>query len=64
MESRTATQLGENVKLLTYVSIFFLPLSFCTVSPDFPPFSSPGRPYTSNIRNLNSLPFHPYIFLT
>ncbi|KAH8599579.1 hypothetical protein B0O99DRAFT_365076 [Bisporella sp. PMI_857] len=29
MESRAATRLGENVKLLTFVSIFFLPLSFC-----------------------------------
>jgi hypothetical protein len=31
MESRASTRLGENVKLLTYVSIFFLPLSFCMV---------------------------------
>ncbi|CAG8951013.1 hypothetical protein HYFRA_00006410 [Hymenoscyphus fraxineus] len=30
MESRASTRLGENVKLLTYVSIFYLPLSFCT----------------------------------
>ncbi|KAH8807840.1 hypothetical protein F5884DRAFT_900166 [Xylogone sp. PMI_703] len=30
MESRAATQLGENIKLLTYVSIFFLPISLCT----------------------------------
>lgn len=29
IESRAATRLGENVKLLTFVSIFFLPLSFC-----------------------------------
>jgi len=32
MESRAATRLGENIKLLTFVSVFFLPLSFCTVS--------------------------------
>lgn len=32
MESRMSTKLGENIKLLTFVSIFFLPLSFCTVS--------------------------------
>ena len=32
IESRAATRLGENVKLLTFVSIFFLPLSFTTVS--------------------------------
>lgn len=32
IESRASTRLGENVKLLTYVSIFFLPLAFCTVS--------------------------------
>lgn len=32
IESRSATRLGENVKLLTFVSIFFLPLSFCMVS--------------------------------
>lgn len=31
MESRMSTRLGENIKLLTLVSIFFLPLSFCTV---------------------------------
>ncbi|MCJ1470220.1 hypothetical protein MMC07_008865 [Pseudocyphellaria aurata] len=29
IESRASTRLGENVKLLTFVSIFFLPLSFC-----------------------------------
>ncbi|THV51059.1 hypothetical protein BGAL_0125g00150 [Botrytis galanthina] len=29
MESRASTRLGENVRLLTFVSIFFLPLSFC-----------------------------------
>ncbi|SPJ74961.1 uncharacterized protein FTOL_04692 [Fusarium torulosum] len=29
IESRVSTRLGENVKLLTYVSIFYLPLSFC-----------------------------------
>jgi hypothetical protein len=32
MESRASTQLGENVKLLTFVSIFFLPLGLCVVS--------------------------------
>ncbi|KAK0655942.1 hypothetical protein B0T16DRAFT_23449 [Cercophora newfieldiana] len=30
IESRMSTKLGENIKLLTFVSIFFLPLSFCT----------------------------------
>lgn len=29
IESRVSTRLGENVKLLTFVSIFYLPLSFC-----------------------------------
>lgn len=29
MESRASTRLAENVKLLTYISIFYLPLSFC-----------------------------------
>ncbi|RLL97499.1 hypothetical protein CFD26_105485 [Aspergillus turcosus] len=29
IESRAATELGENVKLLTYISIVYLPLSFC-----------------------------------
>ncbi|KAL2835987.1 hypothetical protein BJY01DRAFT_252230 [Aspergillus pseudoustus] len=29
IESRAATELGENVRLLTYVSIVYLPLSFC-----------------------------------
>ncbi|KAL6229167.1 hypothetical protein BDW75DRAFT_225533 [Aspergillus navahoensis] len=29
IESRAATELGENVKLLTYVSIVYLPLSLC-----------------------------------
>ncbi|KAK2774914.1 hypothetical protein FQN53_003390 [Emmonsiellopsis sp. PD_33] len=29
VESRAATQLGENVRLLTYVSIVYLPLGFC-----------------------------------
>ncbi|CCD43003.1 hypothetical protein BofuT4_uP070790.1 [Botrytis cinerea T4] len=28
MESRASTRLGENVRLLTFVGIFFLPLSF------------------------------------
>ncbi|KAI4201119.1 MAG: hypothetical protein LQ350_003433 [Teloschistes chrysophthalmus] len=30
IESRASTRLGENVKLLTFVSVFFIPLSFCT----------------------------------
>ncbi|PMD61062.1 uncharacterized protein K444DRAFT_588556 [Hyaloscypha bicolor E] len=29
IESRSATRLGENVMLLTYITIFFLPLAFC-----------------------------------
>ncbi|KAF7118016.1 hypothetical protein CNMCM5793_007385 [Aspergillus hiratsukae] len=29
IESRAATQLGENVKVLAYVSIFYLPLGYC-----------------------------------
>ncbi|PMD56834.1 uncharacterized protein K444DRAFT_36631 [Hyaloscypha bicolor E] len=28
-ESRAFTQLGENIKILTYVSIFFLPITVC-----------------------------------
>ena len=35
IESRASTRLGENVKLLTFVSIFFLPLAFTTVSLPF-----------------------------
>lgn len=35
IESRASTRLGENVKLLTFVSIFFLPLAFTTVSLSF-----------------------------
>lgn len=39
-----STKLGENIKLLTFVSIFFLPLSFCTslwsVSDDIFPLSA------------------------
>jgi len=31
-ESRISTRLGQNVMLLTYVSIFYLPLAFCAVS--------------------------------
>jgi hypothetical protein len=30
--ARASTRLGENVQLLTFVSIFYLPLSFCAVS--------------------------------
>ncbi|EPE25312.1 hypothetical protein GLAREA_01224 [Glarea lozoyensis ATCC 20868] len=29
VESRISTRLGQNVRLLTYVSIFYLPLAFC-----------------------------------
>ncbi|KAF5979814.1 hypothetical protein FCOIX_5114 [Fusarium coicis] len=40
IESRVSTRLGENVKLLTYVSIFYLPLSFCvalwSINEDYP----------------------------
>lgn len=32
IESRSSTRLGQNVKLLTYVSIVYLPLAFCAVS--------------------------------
>ena len=32
VETRAAAQLSENVRLLAYVSIFYLPLAFCTVS--------------------------------
>ncbi|TFB05970.1 hypothetical protein CCMA1212_001386 [Trichoderma ghanense] len=31
-EARMSTKLGQNVMLLTYVSIFYLPLGFCAVS--------------------------------
>lgn len=31
-EARISTRLGQNVMLLTYVSIFYLPLGFCAVS--------------------------------
>lgn len=31
-ETRVSTKLGQNVMLLTYVSIFYLPLGFCAVS--------------------------------
>jgi hypothetical protein len=31
VESRLSTRLAQNVKLLTYVSIFYLPLAFCAV---------------------------------
>ena len=42
IESRASTRLGQNIKLLTFVSIFFLPLAFTTVSSHFP--------YPSSIR--------------
>ncbi|CCC12547.1 hypothetical protein SMACR_06955 [Sordaria macrospora] len=29
IESRSSTRLGQNVQLLTYISIFYLPLGFC-----------------------------------
>lgn len=32
VESRLSTRLSQNVRLLTYVSIFYLPLAFCAVS--------------------------------
>lgn len=32
IESRSSTRLGQNVKLLTYVSIVYPPLAFCAVS--------------------------------
>lgn len=41
IESRASTRLGENVKLLTFVSIFFLPLTFTTVRFHTLPFVSP-----------------------
>lgn len=34
IESRSSTRLGQNVQLLTYISIFYLPLGFCAVSPE------------------------------
>jgi hypothetical protein len=34
-EARESRILAENVKLLTYVTIFYLPLAFCTVSVTF-----------------------------
>lgn len=30
-ESRASTRLGETVKLLTFVTVFYLPLTFCSV---------------------------------
>lgn len=32
IESQASKRLGENVKLLTYVSIIYLPLAFCNIS--------------------------------
>lgn len=46
IESRASTRLGENVKLLTFVSIFFLPLAFTTVSL---PFSIPASSVDLNV---------------
>ncbi|TGO08518.1 hypothetical protein BTUL_0205g00200 [Botrytis tulipae] len=42
MESRASTRLGENVKLLTYVSIFYLPLAFCAALWAIPNITSSG----------------------
>ncbi|TGO44491.1 hypothetical protein BOTNAR_0812g00010 [Botryotinia narcissicola] len=42
MESRASTRLGENVKLLTYVSIFYLPLVFCAALWAIPNITSSG----------------------
>ncbi|KAF7881095.1 uncharacterized protein EAF02_006986 [Botrytis sinoallii] len=42
MESRASTRLGENVKLLTYVSIFYLPLAFCAALWAIPDITSSG----------------------
>jgi hypothetical protein len=36
VESRLSTKLAQNVKLLIYVSIFYLPLAFCAVGPPYP----------------------------
>ena len=47
IESRASTRLGENIKLLTFVSIFFLPLAFTTVSL---PFSIPALSIDFNVR--------------
>ncbi|TQW02310.1 corA-like mg2+ transporter protein domain-containing protein [Cordyceps javanica] len=41
MESRSSTRLGMNVQLLTYVSIFYLPLAFCASLWAIPSITSP-----------------------
>ncbi|KAK0724228.1 hypothetical protein B0H67DRAFT_480549 [Lasiosphaeris hirsuta] len=60
VESRLSTRLSQNVRLLTYVSIFYLPLAFCAVSLQIPHvitycsltiiFRHSGRSQTSQIR--------------
>lgn len=40
-ETRISTRLGQNVMLLTYVSIFYLPLAFCAVSMSKTPVYQP-----------------------
>ncbi|PQE18870.1 ankyrin repeat-containing protein [Rutstroemia sp. NJR-2017a BBW] len=50
MESRASTRLGDNVKLLTYISIFYLPLTFCAALRAIPNItdSSTKNPFMTN----------------
>ncbi|PQE33410.1 domain V protein [Rutstroemia sp. NJR-2017a WRK4] len=48
--SRASTRLGDNVKLLTYISIFYLPLTFCAALRAIPNItdSSTKNPFMTN----------------
>jgi hypothetical protein len=50
-EARESTLLGKNVEILTYLTVFYLPLAFCTVSSTL----FPHPPSVEGIRLLTTL---------
>ena len=58
-ESRRAIEQGDNIKILTLVSMIFLPLTFVTVRAPFPFLETPSANTTQSVFGITELHLEP-----